>query len=157
MRRRQLWYEFRAVQLACPGEGNGNPLQYSCLENGQRCLVGYSPWVVVGNDYTIGHTKSWTWLSNLTDTSTHWLKSEPGKDFDLGKSKLLITYDCCYRCSDILMGLREHEFLRLFLVMLQSYCAKKVGERVVCSQKLQGNCTRGREKDAKKKRRCTSI
>ena len=29
-----------------PGEGNGNPLQYSCLENpyGQRSLVGYRPW-----------------------------------------------------------------------------------------------------------------
>ena len=27
-----------------PGEGNGNPLQYSCLENpGWRRLVGYSP------------------------------------------------------------------------------------------------------------------
>jgi len=28
------------------GEGNGYPLQYSCLEKpqGQRCLVGYSPW-----------------------------------------------------------------------------------------------------------------
>ena len=29
-----------------PGEGNGNPLQYSCLENSmvQRSLEGYSPW-----------------------------------------------------------------------------------------------------------------
>ena len=29
-----------------PGEGNGYPFQYSCLENphGQRSLVGYSPW-----------------------------------------------------------------------------------------------------------------
>ena len=29
-----------------PGEGNGNPLEYSCLENphGQRSLVGHSPW-----------------------------------------------------------------------------------------------------------------
>ena len=29
-----------------PGEGHGNPLQYSCLENlhGQRSLVGYGPW-----------------------------------------------------------------------------------------------------------------
>ena len=29
-----------------PGAGNGNPLQYSCLENphGQRSLLGYSPW-----------------------------------------------------------------------------------------------------------------
>ena len=28
-----------------PGVGNGNPLQYSCLEksHGQRSLVGYSP------------------------------------------------------------------------------------------------------------------
>ena len=28
-----------------PGEGNGNPLQYFCLENphGQRSLAGYSP------------------------------------------------------------------------------------------------------------------
>ena len=28
----------------CPGEGNGNLLQYSCLGNGQRSLAGYSPW-----------------------------------------------------------------------------------------------------------------
>ena len=29
-----------------PGEGHGNLLQYSCLENphGHRSLVGYSPW-----------------------------------------------------------------------------------------------------------------
>ena len=28
-----------------PGEGHGNPVQYSCLENphGQRSLEGYSP------------------------------------------------------------------------------------------------------------------
>ena len=29
-----------------PGVGNGNPLQYSCLENphGQKSLAGCSPW-----------------------------------------------------------------------------------------------------------------
>ena len=27
-----------------PGEGNGNPLQYSCLENGLRVLEDYSSW-----------------------------------------------------------------------------------------------------------------
>ena len=29
-----------------PGEGTGNPLQYSCLgeSHGCRSLVGYSPW-----------------------------------------------------------------------------------------------------------------
>ena len=26
-----------------PGEGNGNPLKYSCLENSVDCLAGYSP------------------------------------------------------------------------------------------------------------------
>ena len=27
-----------------PGGGNGNSIQYSCLENRQRSLVSYSPW-----------------------------------------------------------------------------------------------------------------
>ena len=37
-----------------PGEGNGNPLQYSCLEksHGWRSLVGYSPWVRKDLDMT---------------------------------------------------------------------------------------------------------
>ena len=42
------------------GEGNGNPLQYSCLENlqysclenGQRSMVGYSPWGRKESDMT---------------------------------------------------------------------------------------------------------
>ena len=42
-----------------PGEGNGNPLQYSCLgKYGQRSLVGYSPWGSqrVGYDRARMHT-----------------------------------------------------------------------------------------------------
>ena len=37
-----------------PREGNGNPLQYSCLENpmGWRSLVGYSPWGHKESDIT---------------------------------------------------------------------------------------------------------
>ena len=37
-----------------PGEVNGNPLQYSCLENphGQRSLVDYSPWGHKESDMT---------------------------------------------------------------------------------------------------------
>ena len=38
-----------------PGGRHGNPLQYSCLENGQRRLASYSPW----------GPKSWTWLKQL--------------------------------------------------------------------------------------------
>ena len=37
-----------------PGEGYGNPFQYSVLENphGQRSLVGYSPWGCKESDTT---------------------------------------------------------------------------------------------------------
>ena len=36
-----------------PGEGNGYPLQYSCLENSrQGSLVGYSPWCCRKSDTT---------------------------------------------------------------------------------------------------------
>ena len=41
-----------------PGEGNGNPLQYSCLENP---MDRGAWWATVH-----GVTKSWTRLSNLT-------------------------------------------------------------------------------------------
>ena len=42
-----------------PGEGNGNPLQYSWLENSMdRCLAGYSPWggKRVGHDLSTKHS-----------------------------------------------------------------------------------------------------
>ena len=37
-----------------PGEGHGNPLQYSCLENptDKRSVVGYSPWGCAESDMT---------------------------------------------------------------------------------------------------------
>ena len=43
-----------------PGEGNGNPLQYSCLENS---MDGGAWWTTVH-----GVVKSWTRLSNFTST-----------------------------------------------------------------------------------------
>ena len=44
-----------------PGEGNGNPLQYSCLENP---MDGGAWWATLVH----GVTKSWTQLSNFTFT-----------------------------------------------------------------------------------------
>ena len=37
-----------------PGVGNGNPLQYSCLENpmDKKSLAGYSPWSHKKSDAT---------------------------------------------------------------------------------------------------------
>ena len=54
------WLHFY-FSLSCIGEGNGNPLQCSCLENprdrgaefhGQRSLAGYSPWCLKESDMT---------------------------------------------------------------------------------------------------------
>ena len=46
-----------------PGEGNGNPLQYSCLENS---MDGGSWWTTVH-----GVAKSWTRLSNFPGALVH--------------------------------------------------------------------------------------
>ena len=43
-----------------PGGGHGNPLQFSCMENpqGQRSLVGWSPWALqrVGHNWATKHS-----------------------------------------------------------------------------------------------------
>ena len=51
-----------------PGEGNGNPLQYSCLENP---MDGGAWWGIVH-----GATKSWTRLSDFTFTFTPALQAD---------------------------------------------------------------------------------
>ena len=46
----QLHFHF---SFSCPGEGNGNPLQYSCLENPRdRSLVGCCLWGCTESDMT---------------------------------------------------------------------------------------------------------
>ena len=47
-----------ATSLSCTGEGNGNPLQYSCLENPMQ----EGAWLATVH----GVMKSWTQLSNFT-------------------------------------------------------------------------------------------
>ena len=51
------------------GEGHGNPLQYSCLENphGQRGLLVYRPWGLKESDTTEQLTLS---LSSHRDSAT---------------------------------------------------------------------------------------
>ena len=49
--------DFKSCYTSSPGEGNGNPLQYSCLENSMdweapQSLVGYSPWGRKESDMT---------------------------------------------------------------------------------------------------------
>ena len=60
----------------CLGEGNGNPLQCSCLENP---MDGGAWWAMVH-----GVTKSWTQLSNWTTLVAQRLKRLPALFWDLG-------------------------------------------------------------------------
>ena len=73
-----------------PGEGNGNPLSYSCLENphGQRSLEGYSPWGCKESDTSEQQTLSFkerqtlefinqpNWSFVFTDTPRTMLMAE---------------------------------------------------------------------------------
>ena len=55
----RLHFQF---SLSCIGEGNGNPLQCSCLENPRD---GGAWWAAV-----FGVAQSWTWLKRLSSSST---------------------------------------------------------------------------------------
>ena len=55
------------LEIAFPGEGNGNPLQYSCLE---------IPWIEEpGELQSMEPQKSWTQLSNQTIATTYFLRN----------------------------------------------------------------------------------
>ena len=54
-------YRFNVIPNKLPGEGNGNPLQYSCLENFRD---GGAWWAAV-----YGVTQSWTRLKRLSSSS----------------------------------------------------------------------------------------
>ena len=56
-----------------PGEINGNPLQYSCLENP---MDGGAWWTTVH-----GVIKSWTRLSDFTLMAIHFCSNKPLKSF----------------------------------------------------------------------------
>ena len=55
----------------CPGGDNGNPLQYSCLEN----PMDREAWRTTIHRVT----KSWPWLSNLTTTKAGRSQAQPGE------------------------------------------------------------------------------
>ena len=66
--------------LSCTGEGNGNPLQCSCLENPRD---GGAWWTAV-----YGVAQSWTRLSDFTFTFMHWRRKwQPTPVFLPGESQ----------------------------------------------------------------------
>ena len=56
--------------LSCIGEGNGNPLQCSCLENPRD---GGASWAAI-----YGVAQSWTWLKWLSSSSSSLTRGFPG-------------------------------------------------------------------------------
>ena len=72
-----------------PGEGNGNPLQYSCLGNGQRGLAGCGSW---------GHTESDT----TEQLSTHASHGEQSSSY-------LASYELKFLSNLFGEGARAHE------------------------------------------------
>ena len=87
-----------------PGEENGNPLQYSCLENP---MDGGAWWAIVH-----GVTKSWTWLSDFTFTFMIFLNP-----FHYGF--LLFIFTCKEPCL-LSLGLSQKQF---FCKHLWFWCA----------------------------------
>ena len=68
-----------------PGEGHGNPLQYSCLENphGQRSLAGSSvEWGRVGHDSATKHSTQGGMTNKWTAISCKFLPIKAGKSVE---------------------------------------------------------------------------
>ena len=82
----QLPFHF---SLSCIGEGNGNPLQCSCLENPRD---GGARWAAV-----YGVTQSRTWLKRLSSSSSRPTRNEYNKVNvfpKISSTKMQIFY-CC--------------------------------------------------------------
>ena len=68
-----------------PGREHGNPLLYSCLENpqGQRSLVGYSPWGCKESDTT--EQLSTYWMQGNRKLMAGSLMVEKSEVLEMGK------------------------------------------------------------------------
>ena len=77
-----------------PAEGNGYPLQYSCLENSmdRGVLVGYSPWDHKESDmteqltHTLTHTHTHIHIHCLTNKVKNYQAGSDQSWIDSGKS-----------------------------------------------------------------------
>ena len=81
-----------------PGEGNGNPLQYSCLKNP---MDRGAWWATVH-----GVTKSRTRLSDFTFTFSSWGARDPGI-WDLPRLGMELVFSCIGRWIIIHCTIRE--------------------------------------------------
>ena len=84
----QLHFHF---SLSCIGEGNGNPLQCSCLENRRD---GGAWWAAI-----YGVTQSWTWLKRLSSNRAYIANNKYwslGAELVAGKGIVEMTLFCSF-------------------------------------------------------------
>ena len=99
--RKQNWNTISAIQVMAPmsnttppckyiGEGNDNPLQYSCMGNqGKRSLVGYNPWVQrVGHDLVPKQQTTYIYMASIFNIAPPYVYIE-GNDNPLQYSRCI--------------------------------------------------------------------
>ena len=108
------WLHFH-FPLSCIGEGNGNPLQCSCLENPRD---GGAWWAAI-----YGVTQSWTWLKRLSSSSSLYLTKKSTSLFleNFGVFSVFSERSWVFlkAWSDPYMLSRQ--FLNFFFESIQSY------------------------------------
>ena len=96
------WLHFH-FSLSCIGEGNGNPLQCSCLENPRD---GGAWWAAIS-----GVAQSWTWLKRLSSSSSSniilWALAH---FWGHGGCFMIVLYVPCHS-STISLSSKEHSYV----------------------------------------------
>ena len=81
--------------MQLPGGGNGNPLQYSCLDRG---LAGYSPWGLKEPDTTERRSTNTNAIKKLIDGDKRIMVTLAGSwmEFQGTRSVLYLNLNCGY-------------------------------------------------------------
>ena len=85
-----------------PGEGNGNPLQYSCLENS----TDRGAWL----QSTAGHKEA-----DTTELLTHGVSPSPASWGQWGKTKTRLHLVCTLRSPPVVIGCSKWPVSSVFL------------------------------------------
>ena len=113
----------------CSGEGNGNLLQYSCLEN----FIDRGAWQATVR----GMAKSWTWLSNWTYTHTHticyvvYLLNVSISMITVFFSRFPLLHDSCFYFMNHNTDFISLKFLNTYLKVLLSTSLTFIGRSLV--------------------------
>ena len=111
--------------LSCIGEGNGNPLQCSCLENPRD---GGAWWAAV-----YGVAQSWTWLKRLSSSSRSYLQIKRIYSYEniflFPPLELLLVFKFAHECYEYL-----HTYIRIYICVCVCVCVSMCTSTLVMVQ-----------------------